>query len=171
VATNRYSSRTGTRYGTASRYGNNSVAFGGTTSNRSITRFAPHDISRDWDRHHEHRWNNHRYRWSGDNWVIADFGYYGSPYYGGYAYGYGYPYYSDDVVGYDTYSAPVQTYAATDSLVSEVQEMLANAGYNPGPIDGVLGGQTRAAIRDYQADHGLPITGQLDSPLLREMGI
>jgi hypothetical protein len=175
VATNRYVNRPGTtaatRYGTANRYNNNSVAFGGRTADRSTTRFAPREISRDWDRHSEHRWNNHRYRWDNGNWIVTDFGYYGSPYYGGYAYGYGYPSYSDEVVDYNTYSAPAETYAATDGLVADVQDALARSGYNPGPVDGVLGAQTRAAIRDYQADHGIPVTGRLDSPLLREMGI
>lgn len=45
-------------------------------------------------------------------------------------------------------------------MVRNIQSSLAAAGYNPGPVDGILGNGTRAAIRRYQADHGLPVTGE-----------
>lgn len=38
---------------------------------------------------------------------------------------------------------------------AEVQECLQRAGYDPGPIDGRPGPQTRSALRDFQNDHGL----------------
>jgi hypothetical protein len=41
----------------------------------------------------------------------------------------------------------------------EVQEALAAAGYNPGPIDGIRGRRTIAAIRQFQAAHGLQVDG------------
>jgi hypothetical protein len=37
----------------------------------------------------------------------------------------------------------------------ELQENLAYLGYKPGPIDGVLGAQTRAAVEAYKRDKGL----------------
>jgi peptidoglycan hydrolase-like protein with peptidoglycan-binding domain len=46
--------------------------------------------------------------------------------------------------------------------VRQAQERLKAAGFDPGPIDGQLGAQTTAAIRDYQKSHGLPQTGRLD---------
>jgi hypothetical protein len=46
--------------------------------------------------------------------------------------------------------------------VQQAQERLKDAGFDPGPIDGRLGNQTRVAIREYQKAHGLPPTGQLD---------
>jgi hypothetical protein len=49
-----------------------------------------------------------------------------------------------------------------DWRVGQAQERLKAAGYDPGPIDGVLGPQTRAALRRYQASQGLPTTGALD---------
>ena len=52
------------------------------------------------------------------------------------------------------------------SSVFEAQLGLARAGISPGVLDGVLGSQTRAALRVYQGREGLPITGQLD-PLTR----
>lgn len=46
------------------------------------------------------------------------------------------------------------------------QEILAQLGYNPGPVDGVVGARTRAAIRAFQASEGLPVDGKLSTPLL-----
>jgi peptidoglycan hydrolase-like protein with peptidoglycan-binding domain len=48
--------------------------------------------------------------------------------------------------------------------VRQVQERLKEAGFNPGPVDGQLGPQTREALKEYQKAHGLPQTGQLDEP-------
>ncbi|MDX1576221.1 MAG: peptidoglycan-binding domain-containing protein [Kiloniellales bacterium] len=44
--------------------------------------------------------------------------------------------------------------------VTRVQGGLAQLGYNPGPVDGVMGPQTAEAIREYQRDHGLLIDGR-----------
>jgi peptidoglycan hydrolase-like protein with peptidoglycan-binding domain len=41
--------------------------------------------------------------------------------------------------------------AATTSHVREVQEALAAAGFDPGPIDGIMGPRTKAALRKYIA--------------------
>jgi peptidoglycan hydrolase-like protein with peptidoglycan-binding domain len=51
--------------------------------------------------------------------------------------------------------------------VRQAQERLKDAGFNPGPMDGQLGAQTKEALREYQKAHGLPQTGQLDE-LTRE---
>lgn len=48
--------------------------------------------------------------------------------------------------------------------VRQVQERLKDAGFNPGPVDGLLGTQTKEAIKDYQKAQGLPQSGQLDEP-------
>jgi Putative peptidoglycan binding domain len=48
--------------------------------------------------------------------------------------------------------------------VRQAQERLKEAGFNPGPVDGQLGAQTKDAIKDYQKTHGLPQTGELDEP-------
>lgn len=57
---------------------------------------------------------------------------------------------------------PVVIAAHGDWRIGQAQERLKGAGFNPGPIDGVLGPQTRAALRRYQASQGLPATGALD---------
>src|SRR6185312_3862010 len=47
-----------------------------------------------------------------------------------------------------------------------IQQELARRGYNPGRIDGAMGAQTQAAIRDFQEDNGLPITGEVSLELV-----
>lgn len=55
--------------------------------------------------------------------------------------------------------------------IEKVQESLRDKGYSPGPIDGVLGPQTRAAIREYQKAESLPVTGRLDSETAGKLGV
>ena len=49
----------------------------------------------------------------------------------------------------------------TDNDRRTVQTALARLGYYPGPIDGVFGPDTRAAIRRYQHELGADMTGRL----------
>jgi len=53
--------------------------------------------------------------------------------------------------------------------VRGVQQTLNDIGYWPGPIDGILGSRTRAAIRQYQRDENLPVTGRLDADTARKV--
>jgi peptidoglycan hydrolase-like protein with peptidoglycan-binding domain len=65
---------------------------------------------------------------------------------------------------------PVQLAQGPDRLdpssVRDLQWQLAVHGYDPGPADGAAGPSTRAAIRDYQADAGLPVDGRPTRALL-----
>lgn len=54
-------------------------------------------------------------------------------------------------------------------LSAAIQKGLNTLGYDPGPADGVMGGKTRAAIRDYQKDHGVSVDGQPSPGLLRHL--
>ena len=47
------------------------------------------------------------------------------------------------------------TLILSESQVEELQRRLAAHGYDPGPLDGVPGEQTRNAVRRYLADRGL----------------
>ena len=49
--------------------------------------------------------------------------------------------------------------------VEDVQWALWEQGYYQGAIDGIPGPKTEQAIRDYQRDAGLPITGKIDSKI------
>jgi hypothetical protein len=51
--------------------------------------------------------------------------------------------------------APAQPLVTT----REVQRALTTLGYDPGPIDGIFGSKTRAAVKRFQADHGLIADG------------
>jgi peptidoglycan hydrolase-like protein with peptidoglycan-binding domain len=50
-----------------------------------------------------------------------------------------------------------------------IQRKLSENGYEPGPVDGVQGHMTRAAIMAYQDDNGLGITGVASEKLLKHM--
>jgi len=52
-----------------------------------------------------------------------------------------------------------------------VQSKLAEQSYYQGSVDGVIGSTTLEAIRQYQADHGLAVTGKIDPTLLDALGV
>ena len=58
---------------------------------------------------------------------------------------------------------------AQASLAARTQAALATLGYDPGPVDGVIGPRTSEAIREYQGDHGLPADGRLTPDVARHI--
>lgn len=56
-------------------------------------------------------------------------------------------------------------------LTTDVQRALRHDGYYRGDIDGDIGPGTRAAIRQYQYDHRLEVTGRIDRSLIHSLGI
>jgi Putative peptidoglycan binding domain len=56
-------------------------------------------------------------------------------------------------------------------MVRGAQETLQRLGIEVGPIDGILGPQTQAALRNFQQRHGLSQTGQLDQETLRALNV
>jgi hypothetical protein len=58
----------------------------------------------------------------------------------------------------------------TKDVVVRLQEALTNAGYKPGPADGVMGGATLRAVDAYQQDKGLP-RGGLTILTLESLGV
>jgi Putative peptidoglycan binding domain len=111
-----------------------------------------------WHHHHHHN----------DVIFIGDFGFpwwwgwgwgpswgwgWGYPYgYYGYGYPYGYGYGGDQ---YGDYGYGSRYGDTSRSRVAELQRRLARAGYYRGAIDGILGPQTRRAIRAYERDHNV----------------
>jgi peptidoglycan hydrolase-like protein with peptidoglycan-binding domain len=55
--------------------------------------------------------------------------------------------------------------------MSKAQELLKAAGYDPGPIDGRCGGNTKQAIMKYQKDNNLKVTGVLDESTRQSLGM
>ncbi len=54
------------------------------------------------------------------------------------------------------------TAVAQSISVQEAQERLETLGLSPGPVDGLMGSMTRAALREFQRRNDLPVTGELD---------
>ena len=52
-----------------------------------------------------------------------------------------------------------------------MQKSLNDKGYDAGPVDGVLGTRTRAAIRQYQASEKLTVNGRLDAETAGKLGV
>jgi peptidoglycan hydrolase-like protein with peptidoglycan-binding domain len=68
------------------------------------------------------------------------------------------------------YPTASEDYMVTSrSLISDIQQALSDLGYEPGPIDGIVGPRTRAAIRAYQQDAGLPVNGKADEALMASL--
>ena len=104
------------------------------------------------------------------------FFYGGFPFFWGPAIGfsfYGSPgYYYEDGPDRPTYRGiPPMEAGASNDLGVDVQRALAHQGYYHGPIDGEIGSGSRAAIRAYESDHGLEVTGRIDNALLRSLHI
>ncbi len=127
------------------------------------------------DRHH-HESHDHSYSCAPGYRSYPSY-YRSSPYYGSYPYNYG------PSVGVSFYSQPTYSYDSTyyrgvqrsddraDELSVDVQRALARRGYYRGEIDGDIGAGTRAAIRRYQYDRRLEVTGRIDRSLLRSLDL
>jgi len=59
--------------------------------------------------------------------------------------------------------------AETTALIKGVQQILADLGYEPGPVDGVLGMGTQNAIQAFERERNMPATGRISGKLLREL--
>ena len=55
-----------------------------------------------------------------------------------------------------------QAVAAVSAYTATLQQQLVDAGYDPGPVDGIYGPQTVAAVQSLQQAAGLPETGTMD---------
>ncbi|WP_321492077.1 peptidoglycan-binding domain-containing protein [uncultured Desulfobacter sp.] len=56
-----------------------------------------------------------------------------------------------------------------NQMTRQAQEKLTELGYTPGPSDGKMGNTTRTAIKKFQKDQNLPVTGTLDNDTLQKM--
>jgi len=120
--------------------------------------------------HHDRFFHHHR------NIFIFDFVSFGFPWWYPYPYYYGYPYdyYPYDYYPYDySYSdyGPAYDEQYWNDLATSVQSELARRGYYSGSVDGVIGRDSRRAIRAFQAAQGLPVTGIIDAKSLKALGI
>lgn len=54
---------------------------------------------------------------------------------------------------------PIIKIGSTGAAVKYLQQSLNKLGYNPGPIDGILGTKTNIAVRSFQKSKGLIVDG------------
>ena len=59
----------------------------------------------------------------------------------------------------------------TQSKVSNIQSSLAHAGFSPGPIDGIVGKQTMAAVNNFQRANDLTVAKYLTVDTLDALGL
>ena len=113
---------------------------------------------------------NHHHHCHQKIFFIGGFGYpfwwWDYPYYSWYPY----PYYDDGQAVYEG-----EGYAGNgdsgDSVIAQVQDHLARAGYYRGAIDGIAGPATERAIRNYERAHHLVADGAIDDQLLEKMNL
>lgn len=55
--------------------------------------------------------------------------------------------------------------------IKKLQETLKAKGQDPGPIDGMMGPKTRAAVKAFQEASGLKGTGKLDKQTAEKLGV
>lgn len=67
-------------------------------------------------------------------------------------------------------SAP-QAQVSSRSMMRSAQQQLKSSGYYTGRIDGIDGRMTRAAIRKFQTDNNLAVTGRLDTETIQKLGL
>jgi len=87
--------------------------------------------------------------------------------------GYWYPAWGyDPNYSYDN-DGPIYAYGnlLPDQVIANVQAALTQDGYYSGPITGSLDPSTRAALANYQGDHGLALTATVDEPTVESLGL
>ena len=62
------------------------------------------------------------------------------------------------------------TLAQDRAAIEKAQKTLKQQGHDPGTVDGVMGPQTVTALRAYQKQQGLDVTGRLDAATLAKLG-
>jgi hypothetical protein len=127
--------------------------------------------------HRHHSYSNISIGFGFSSYPYWGYGYYPGSYYGYYPYGYrssyypyGYSYYPY-TYGYSSYRPVYRGQSASANVTVRVQERLARAGYYHGAIDGVIGPETRRAIRAYERAHNLRVDGVISDQLLGTMGL
>jgi hypothetical protein len=118
---------------------------------------------------------NYRAEWHDQGWwhshhnrIVFVFG---APYY--WNAGYWFPAWGYYPNAYYAWDGPIYGYnnLPPDQVIANVQSALQQQGYYHGEVDGLIGPLTRAAIADYQRDHGLYITSAIDEPTLSSLGM
>jgi peptidoglycan hydrolase-like protein with peptidoglycan-binding domain len=60
--------------------------------------------------------------------------------------------------------------ALNPDKIRVVQQALQSKGFDPGPIDGIVGPRTKEAVRNFQDRYGMNPTGEIDNQTLFALG-
>src|SRR6266513_4643903 len=131
--------------------------------------------SQNWQGQQYTVFRNYKSEWHDQNWwhshhsnIVFVFG---APYY--WNAGYWFPAWGYNPNAYYAWDGPIYGYNGLppDQVIANAQAALQQQGYYQGEVDGLLGPITRAAIADYQRDHGLYETAAIDQPTLESLGM
>jgi len=132
--------------------------------------------SQNWQGHQYTAFRNYHAEWHDQGWwqnhyhnnIVFVFG---APYF--FNAGYWYPAWGYSPNAYYAWDGPIYAYnhLPPDQVIANVQAALQEQGYYHGEVDGSIGPLTRAAIADYQRDHGLYETAAIDEPTLESLGM
>jgi len=131
--------------------------------------------SQTWEGSNYTVFRNYSSQWHERNWWRNHYNRVVFVYGGWYAWNAGYwiPAWGYDSNAYYAYDGPIYAYnnLPPDQVIANVQAALQQQGYYQGEVDGLLGPLTRAAVANYQRDHGLYITSAIDRPTLSSLGM
>ena len=131
--------------------------------------------SQTWQGSNYRVFRNYSSQWHERNWWRNHYNRLVFVYGGWYAWNAGYwiPAWGYDSNAYYAYDGPIYAYnnLPPDQVIANVQAALQEQGYYQGEVDGLLGPLTRAAVANYQRDHGLYITSAIDRPTLSSLGM
>jgi peptidoglycan hydrolase-like protein with peptidoglycan-binding domain len=71
--------------------------------------------------------------------------------------------------GDKTKQAAAEAKPKLETTIKSVQQILADLGYAPGPVDGAMGNATTRAIKAFQRDRKIAETGRITPDLTREL--
>jgi hypothetical protein len=131
--------------------------------------------SQNWQGQNYAVFRNYHSEWHDQGWWHSHYPrvtfVFGAPYY--WNSGYWYPAWGYNPNAYYAWDGPIYGYnnLPPDQVIANAQAALQQQGYYHGEVDGLLGPLTRAAIADYQRDHGLYLTSAIDRPTLESLGI
>jgi hypothetical protein len=131
--------------------------------------------SQNWQGQNYAVFRNYHSEWHDQGWWHSHYPrvtfVFGAPYY--WNSGYWYPAWGYNPNAYYAWDGPIYGYnnLPPDQVIANAQAALQQQGYYHGEVDGLLGPLTRAAIADYQRDHGLYTTSTIDQPTLQSLGI
>jgi hypothetical protein len=131
--------------------------------------------SQNWQGSNYTVFRNYSSQWHERNWWRTHYNRVVFVYGGWYAWNAGYwiPAWGYAPNAYYAYDGPIYGYNGLppDQVIANVQAALQQQGYYRGEVDGLLGPLTRAAVADYQRDHGLYMTSTIDRPTLASLGM